>query len=128
MELMSARDYRDMVAWQIRHRTERLPIKSALACKLLEEAIELCYATGATTDAIMHTVREETTKAQNRQEDLGIYNADASFLEFGDVSVCLGVFAYHAQIKPDLACSAAMYRIQSRTWEADDLGVLRRPR
>lgn len=100
----------------------------AHAMKLLEEAVELCFAMGSTIDGVRRTVEQEIAKAVYQQcVHPGRYDRQETFVELGDVAVCCAVVSYHSRLQVPAAVDACIERVQSREWAADSSGVLRRP-
>jgi phosphoribosyl-ATP pyrophosphohydrolase len=85
------------------------------ALKLLEEALELCIAAGASVADVLERVCRDVAKSSNNIP-----------VEVGDVAVCLVVFCLAADVSLYGAVNSCMERVRLREWEPDGDGVLRR--
>ncbi len=98
------------------------------ALKLLEEVLELCYASGALIPEIDQVYHTEMMKALRRGEANGEINTSAIFVEVGDVIACLTAYVIKVNVDSEAATKECLKRIHSREWAPDEGGVLRRPR
>jgi hypothetical protein len=98
------------------------------ALKLLEEVLELCFASGALIPELDLVYHQEMMKALRRGEANGEINRDAIFVEVGDVSACLAAYVIKVNVDSVAAMKECLGRMYSRQWAPDESGVLRRPR
>lgn len=103
---------------------------SAHALKILEEVVELCYASGATTTMISQIIASEIRKAEERDEATGRHNPEAMQEEIGDVivTVCSLVQHYPGYLDSKKSVRDVLTKLATRQWSPDASGVLRRPR
>jgi hypothetical protein len=98
------------------------------ACRLLREVVELCVASGASTQQIQTAVEAEIMKAIMREE-LGKKNEDDMHEEFVDVYILMSVFqSYFLNWYKTIDwLDSKIQACKARLWEADADGVLWRP-
>lgn len=96
----------------------------ALACRLLNEVVELCIATGATPQAIQSAVDEEFGKALHRNAwpdtPQPAYMAD----EFADVDILAKAFAAVNGIHAGVCRDTKMQINRKRHWHVTEEGIL----
>lgn len=97
---------------------------AALACRLLQEAVELCIAAGAKDSEIDDAVDEEIVKASKRRE-LGCRKSNAEIAkEAADVQILAWVFAQGLGFDLAQAADAKMVVNRSRHWHVTEQGTL----
>lgn len=98
------------------------------ALRLLNEAVELCVAAGATADEIRDRVAAEMVKATGRGEFNQPVELDNVRAELVDVQILGDVLAHWtggADTEAERAAKIAV--LHGREWEADGDGALWRP-
>ncbi|SRR5260221_9512849 len=106
------------------------------ALRLLNEAVELCVAAGATSDEVYDRVKDELNKVYDRGvTDPGLlgrrfkHGPEELAEEIADVQILLNVLAHHAghaNTRP--LVDAKLDVLRQRKWEVDGDGVLWRPK
>jgi len=96
------------------------------ACKVLEEAIELCFAAGASASDVQKIMRTEIIKAAFKQEITEQFSSDDVAEELADVLICLLALAHHANVDIDHAVEHKLTVLREREWAVSPSGVLRR--
>ncbi len=121
---------REVIRWQENAFDGKFPnpTPQGLALKLLEEVIELAFASGANYTQIQEVVRTEIDKAHQRgyAYPKGPEKAEMR-IEMGDVIVSLTCFGLYTDTPGIEAAEDCLERIASREWAPDKDGVLRRP-
>ncbi len=95
------------------------------ALKALGEMVELCFASGATTEQIATTISAEIDKADQDAPAVPVHEDMRE--EVADVLVNLIVYCRLNSIDPERAVLSKLPVIEARQWEPDADGVLRRP-
>lgn len=98
------------------------------ALKILEEVIELCYASGAHPGEIYNVFQAETEKARTREEIKQVPHMPRMQDEAADVTITVAAFVIANNIDIQDAFRKKVPILESRTWTPDNDGVLRRPR
>lgn len=102
-------------------------IPAADALKILEEATELCYVSGASHDQVHKTVMKESLKAQQRNEAGGIFDPNGVREEFADVLITCASYAHKWNIPSQSVVDDGLGKIAARQWSVNVDGVLCRP-
>jgi NTP pyrophosphatase (non-canonical NTP hydrolase) len=100
---------------------------AAHALKLLEEAVELCVASGASANAIISITKGEVDKAQQRQQFNRGGRPNEMAEEFSDVAICLIIAAFYARVSLDEEVLRKLPVLKKRAWAPNRDGTLRRP-
>jgi len=124
--LMEDYQYAWIAQWQFEHRgTMKRP--AAQVGKLLEEVLELAFASGMLPVEVDAITSRETFKALQRGEANGEFNRDKVVAESGDVIVCAAVAFQHLQIDTITQVEKTFEVIQGRQWVPNIDGILTRP-
>lgn len=104
------------------------------ALRILREVVELCVASGASQYDVCRHAIAELEKARERKE---FFEPDGPLIghrlngvieEWADVALLLEVFRFYVGIDAHAAMRAKLDVCWDREWQADEDGVLNRPR
>ncbi len=124
--IMSPAQYAAVRHWRDSNGGTKIRL-AADAGKILEEVLELCYASGMYVAEVDNIVARETYKALNRSEVNGHYSAEKCGEEAADTAVTLASFVQKAGLNMTLEVGKVLSKIRNRAWLPDEFGVLRRP-
>ena len=96
------------------------------ALKILEEAIELCYACGASVNEVAYVVHSETDKAVRKREVTNHPHFLKAKEEIADVTILTHILATHLNTSMDVEAKKKLPILRRRAWKATGDGVLKR--
>ena len=124
---VSFSDYSKVAQWILNHGGSAVSAR-ADALKVLEEVLELCYASGASALDIQNAVNEGAIKAKQRDEIQTWADFARARDEYGDVLVTLMSYAFKWNMIPDEILPVTFDKLRSRQWKANAVGILVRDR
>lgn len=89
------------------------------ASRFLHEVVELCLASGMSTEEIIGDCLEEITK-QSKKTNNKMDIAD----EIADSAILLEIFAHHTNLSIDDAVANKLLILYTRKWKIDKHGVI----
>lgn len=102
-------------------------VPSGHALKILEEAFELCFACGASTNDVANVLANEVYKATKKNEITGNFNPDAAKEELADVSILMAIMAYYLNTDMTTEVDKKIPVLHGRKWGVNKAGVVKRP-